>query len=452
MKKTSLIIESLIVMCVLVLLTIFLLPVQTSARPFDWYYSRFATPFAVFYNPALLGSNPGPTVGLDMRYADTMDYDARLAVTVPLSRVLKREEYIRENARKSRKYSYANSSYMSSETAISFGGLYAGDEDYDLSIGFATPIRMIQTGLSLYFMHRSDIITKEDNTKIKEDNITGTVNLSFCANVMRSGVVYFAINDINIYNLNNMLIKDQNGANDISFSLGTSGSPFSDTNRVFLPYDILFTYTPKGDMITVGILSGMLRLNLDLTYIYTSRDIIGQMAVASIGYGFVRNQYAKVSHRVFAGLGMEFINKASSSALAGGYGARSERSGETHGAFMYSLVNKTGVGTDNDLASRIYCSAVDSGRVVFGLYAGNADINSWVMKIETHGGASIKTFSGGNVIPASIIWDGLSSNGDKLEDDIVYAKLVVRGREKVVESEMVSVEIIKGRPRPKRDL
>jgi len=451
MKKTSLIIESLIVMCVLVLLTIFLLPVQTSARPFDWYYSRFATPFAIFYNPALIGSNPGPTIGLDMRYADTTDYDARLAVTVPLSRVLKREEYIRENARKSRKYSYANSSYMSSETAISFGGLYAGEEDYDLSVGFATPIRMIQTGLSLYFMHRSDIITKND-IEIKEDNITGTVNLNFCANVMRSGVVYFSINNINIFNVNNVLVKDQNGANDLSFSLGTSGSPFSDTNNVFLPYDILFTYTPKGDMVTVGILSGMLRLNLDLTYIYTSRDIIGQMAVASIGYGFVRNQYAKVSHSVFASVGMEFVNKASSSALAGGYGARSERSSETHGAFMYSFVNKTGVGTDNDLASRIYCSAVDSGHVVFGLYAGNASINSWVMKIETHGGASIKTFSGGNVIPASIIWDGLNSEGDKLEDDIVYAKLVVRGKEKVIESEMVSIEIIKGRPRPKRDL
>jgi hypothetical protein len=176
------------------------------------------------------------------------------------------------------------------------------------------------------------------------------------------------------------------------------------------------------------------------------------MAVASAGYGFVRDEHRKVSHNIFVSLGLEFVNKASSAALAGGYGIRSERSYETHGAFMYSFVNKAGVGTDRDLISSIYCSAVDSGRVVFGLYTGNADINSWVMKIETHGGDNIKTFSGGNVIPSSIIWDGLTSEGNVLEDDVVYVKLVVRGKNKVVESRMVSVEIVNGRPKPKLDL
>jgi len=166
----------------------------------------------------------------------------------------------------------------------------------------------------------------------------------------------------------------------------------------------------------------------------------------------MRNENGRISHNVFASLGLEFINRASSSALAGGYGVRSQRNDETHGAFMYSVVNKAGIGTDYDLVSRIYCSTVDSNRVVFGLYAGNANIKSWVVKIETHGGDNIKTFSGGNVIPASVIWDGLSSEGNKLEDDIVYAKLVVRGDNKVVESGQVSVEIIKGRPKPKRDL
>lgn len=441
MKKSSL-----IVMYALILLMTFLLPRQVSARPFDWYYSRFATPFAIFYNPALLGSNPGTTIGLDTRYADTTDYDARFAINIPLSRVLRREEHLRESARRNRKYNYANPSYMSSETSISLGGIYAGEEDYDLGVGFTTPIRMVQTGFSLGLMHRTSADARGN------DVVKGVVNLGLSANVMRSGIIYFAVNNINIYNFNNMLESDRKTTGDLGFSLGTSGSPFSDTNKIFLPYDILFTYTPRGDMITVGRLSGMLRLNLDLTYIYTSRDIIGQMAVASVGYGFIRNEYRNVSHSLFASLGIEFINKASSTALAGGYGARSGHSNDTHGAFMYSLVNKTGVGTDDDLVSRIYCSNVDSSRVVFGLYAGNADINSWVVKIETHGGNNIKTFSGGNVIPSSILWDGLNSEGDKLEDDVVYAKLVVRGENKVVESEMVSVEIIGGRPRPKRDL
>jgi len=439
MKKSSLITGSLITTFTLLSLTLLLSPWQTSARPFDWYYSRFATPFAVFYNPALLGSNPGPTVGLDMRYADTLDYDARLAVTVPISRVMRREEHMRESVRRNRKYGYANSSYLSSETAISFGGaVYAGDENYDLSIGATTPVRMVQTGLSLYFTRRSGSVTGSDS-------VTGVVNLGFSANVMRSGIVYFAFNNINIFNVKNMLNSD------LGFSLGTSGSPFSDTNKVFLPYDILFTYTPKGD-ITVGRLSGMLRLNLDLTYIYTSRDVTGQMAVASAGYGFVRNERGAISQSVFASLGLEFVNKASAAALAGGYGYRTGRSDETYGAFMYSSVNKTGVGSDYDLISRMYCSAVDSGRVVFGLYTGNAYVNSWVMRIETHGGESIKTFSGGNVVPASIIWDGLNSDGDRIEDDVVYAKLVIRGENKVIESETVSLEIIRGRPKPKKDL
>jgi hypothetical protein len=440
MKKSSL-----VLIYALVLLIIFLLPRQVSARPFDWYYSRFATPFAVFYNPALIGSNPGSTIGLDMRYADTVDYDARLALTIPLSRVLKREEYLREGARKNRKYNYANPSYMSSETTISLGGIYAGDEDYDINVGFATPIRMIQTGLSLCLAHRNDNVTGNDI-------INGTMNIGFSANVMRSGIVYFMVNNINIYNFNSMLTRGSDVTNDLGFSLGTSGSPFSDTTKIFLPYDILFTYTPTGDIFTIGRLAGMLRLNLDLTYVYTSRDITGQMAVASLGYGFLRNEYGKISHNVFASLGLEFVNKASSSALAGGYGARSGHSEEANGAFMYSLVNKAGVVTDEYLVSRIYCVSVDSARVIIGMSSGGAPVHSWVLKIETHGGDNIKTFSGGNVIPASIIWDGLSSEGDKPEDDVIYAKLVIRGEKRVVESEMISMEIVKGRPKPKRDL
>lgn len=435
MKKSSPVLK-----CMLILPAIFSLSPQVSARPFDWYYSRFATPFAVFYNPALLGSNPGATVGFDTRYTDSADYDARLAFTFPLSRVMKREEHQREGARRNRKYGYANPSYMSSETSISFGGIYAAGEEYNLGIGFATPVRMVQTGISLGLAYRND------TTYVNRNIAVGMVNLGFSANVMRSGIVYFAANKAN-----NIFQSGQNYVNDISFSIGTSGSPFSDTSRIFLPYDILFTYMPKGDKITVGRLTGMLRLNLDLTYIYTSRDIIGQMAVASVGYGFLRDERRRISHNVFASVGMEFVNKSSSSALAGGYGVRNERS-ETLGAFMYSLVNKTGVATDDYLVSRLQCAAVDSGRVVFGMNTGGAAVNSWVLKIETHGGTNIKTFSGGNVIPASILWDGLSSEGDKLEDDIVYAKLVVRGKEKVVESGIISVEIIGGRPRPKKDL
>ena len=435
MKRSSLTVTN-----ALVLLIVFLLSGQAFARPLDWHYSRFATPFAIFCNPALLGSNPGTTVGFDTRYADTTDYDARLAITTPLSKVLKREEHQREIAGSNRKYGYAYPSYMSSEMSISLGGIYAGGDNYNIDIGFAAPIRMVQTGVSLCLAHKN------------KDNVIGLMNLGLSANVMSSGIVYLIINNINLYNFTNMTVSGNNSSTDLGLSIGTSGSPFTDTNRVFLPYDILFTYTPKGDVITVGALSGMARLNLDLTHIYTSRDITGQTAVASIGYSFLRDEYGRVSHSVFASLGLEFVNKASSAALAGGYGVRGKRSDEVHGAFMYSVVNKTGVGNDNDLVSRIYCSSVDSGRVIFGLYTGGADINSWVLRIETHGGDNIKTFSGGNVIPASIIWDGLNSEGNKLEDDIVYVKLAVRGKNKVVESEMVSVEIVRGKPRPKKDL
>lgn len=435
MKKSSSIVKY-----ILALMTIFSLSPQISSRPFDWYYNSFAAPFALFYNPALIGNNPGPTVGIDTRYADSADYDARVAFTVPLSKVMKREERLRENILKNVKHTYTNSSYMSSETSISFGGIYTAEEDYHLGIGFTTPIRMIQTGITLGLEYRND----PDSDR----NIAvGTVNVGLSSNMIRNSIFFFTINKAN-----NILMNDQRYINDIGFSIGTSGNPFFDTGKIFLPYDVLFTYMSNGNKFAVGRLMGTLRLNLDLTDIYTSRDITGQMIMASIGYNVIRDEYRRVSHSVFASIGMKFINKASSSALAGEYNMRSGRNDETHGAFMYSLVNKTGVFTDNYLISNLQCMTVDSNRVVFGMDAGDVAINSWVLKIETHGGDNIKTFSGGNVIPASIIWDGLNSEGDKLEDDIVYAKLVVRGDRRVIESKLIGVEIIDGRPRPKKDL
>jgi len=113
---------------------------------------------------------------------------------------------------------------------------------------------------------------------------------------------------------------------------------------------------------------------------------------------------------------------------------------------------KTGANADDYLISRLECASVDGGRMVFGMNAGGGAVNSWVLKIETHGGNSIKTFSGGNVLPSSVLWDGLSSEGNELEDDIVYVKLVVRGEKKVIESKMMSVEIVNGHPIPKKDL
>jgi hypothetical protein len=324
---------------------------------------------------------------------------------------------------------------MSSRNALSMGGIYTKENDYKISAGLTTPIYLVQYGASFDVAYKSDVTV-------------ASVNLGFCANTTRKGdIVYFALN--NLITSTSGDKSDRDSTTDFGITIGSSGSPFSDQSRIFLPYDILFTYYPNGTNPNGkrnSRLEGLVRLNLDLTYLYTNRGESGQMAVSSLGYGFARRENGNVDHRFSASVGVEFINRRSSAAGAFGYGESGGR-GETQAAFMYSKVNKTGMAEDPNIASHLRCVSADSGRVVFALNTGGVSMNSWVLKIETHGGGNVKTFSGGNVIPSSIVWDGLDSEGNALEDDIVYATLVLRGERRVVESAKASVEIIGGKPR-----
>jgi hypothetical protein len=138
------------------LIILFLLLSASFGRPFDWQYNSISTPFAVFYNPALLGNNPGSTFGVDMKYVDSADYDVRGAVVIPVGRVLSHEDHVLMNDGRNRYFKYPNTSYRSSRTAVSVGGVYAGDSSYQLSAGFAAPLRFIQSGASFDLTYRGD--------------------------------------------------------------------------------------------------------------------------------------------------------------------------------------------------------------------------------------------------------------------------------------------------------
>jgi hypothetical protein len=393
-----------------------------SPRPFDWHYNRLSAPFAVFYNPSILGGNPGYTIGIDTR-SDSVGYDVRGALVIPVSRVMRREYHLRHNDG-NRFFRYANVPYRSSGSAISLGGIYAGPEDYRLSGGFVTPVYLVQTGASF------DIVYRDEHPVI-----SGT--MAFSADMlgrMDGRVFYLA--------LNNFVASERDGTNDLGISVGTAGFSPSNPRLFFTPYDLFFTgYVKNGVMDRV---EGTARFSLDLTTLYTSEEITGQLPSLSAGYGFTRLRGGEVSHRFFVNFGIVFINRSSSAAILGSYGGDREK----HAGFIYS--SHTGgerrIGSDNNLAAALSSGVTGNGDVLFTANTAGTTVRSWVLRIEDQRGGSIRTFSGGNTVPSSILWDGLTSAGATVNDEIVYAKLVLKGNNRVVESNSVSVEYRNGRP------
>jgi hypothetical protein len=181
----------------------------------------------------------------------------------------------------------------------------------------------------------------------------------------------------------------------------------------------------------------MARVNLDLAYIHTSRETFGQAVSASLGYNFIRRRNGIVDHKFFASFGAVFINRSSSSALLGSYG----ESDEKYGTFFYNYFRKgAAIASDNDIKPTVSMREADSGKVLFGLGSGGANITSWVLRIENQRGANIRTFSGGNTLPSSVLWDGLSWLGEPVKDEVVLAKLVLKGERRVAESDIIMIE------------
>jgi hypothetical protein len=384
-------------------------------RPFDWHYNRLNIPFSIFYNPSLLGNTPGFTAGIDAKHVDSANYDIRGAIVIPVSRVMEREDHLRSRGR-NRHFSYANNSYRSARSAISIGGVYMSDDDYGFSTGFVTPVGLVHSGMAFDIMYI-------------DDSPLASLHLGMTADVpriVRGSTVHVS--------LRNVLVSERNDNNNFGFSVGTSGIPFSDPRMYYLPYDLFFYFHIKDG--SVDRVEGMARVNIDLTSNLMSRNAIGQTVAGSIGYNFVRRTNGLIDHKFFASLGIVFIGRSSGTSILAGYGDGNEK----FGAATFSTFNKDGFTGDGDLFAGLGLRETDGGQFLFNLRSGGSTIRSWVLRIDDTRGGNVKTFSGGNVVPSSIIWDGLNSRGAEVEDEIVYAKLVVKGDRRVVESDVIAIE------------
>jgi hypothetical protein len=197
----------------------------------------------------------------------------------------------------------------------------------------------------------------------------------------------------------------------------------------FLPYDFFFNfYVEDGGVSKV---EGTARVNLDLTSSIMSRGENGQTAAGSLGYSFVRKSNGLIDHKFFASLGIVFVNRSSSAALLGSYNQDNEK----FGAVTFSSFQKE----SGNVFAALELRETNDGQTLFSLKSGGA-ARSWVLRIDNVRGGNIRTFSGGSIVPSSILWDGLNSQGQFVDEEIIYVKLVVRGANKVVESNTIAIE------------
>jgi len=385
-------------------------------RPFDWQYNYVSTPFAVFYNPSLIGNNAGYAFGLDARYENREDYDGRFALVIPVGSAAKRDSY-NDNGKG---YDYLTSPYIFGRNAISVGGMYTSGEDYFFSTGFTTPIYtnyLIRGGTSVDFAYNPD------------ESPTVSLNAAVSAPLVESNLVTLTVH--------NFFASDRKYENYFGLSTGAAGMLYSNPYIFLIPYDFQFSfYFDKGK---INRTEGIVRLSFDFTPILAGREKTGQTVTVSGGYGFVNYAGGGSDGKVYAALGIVFINRASSAAVWGGYGRREG----SYGAVMYNSFresNRSLFATD-DFSAVLKHNETDSGQILFTLDCRGTNVESWVLRIDGLGGRTVKTFSGGNVVPATIRWDVLDSEGNPLkQNEPVHARLVVKGRNgTVIESNRLDI-------------
>jgi hypothetical protein len=384
------------------------------SRPFDWHYNYLSTPFAIFYNPSLLGNNAGYTFGFDGRFVDDLNYDGQLSLVVPVSKVAVTEDRAIDRGGPLR---YANTSHRSSQHAVSVGGTFNSEEDYKVTAGFTAPVHYLQTGGSVDYAHKGG----EDSPKV-------SINAALSANVFER-IFYLT--------LHNLWASERYSENLFGVSVGGAAVLFSNPYAVLIPVEaIASTYFENGE---VSRLEGTARLTLDLTPILTGREKIGRTAILSGGYTYTRYADGTRDKKYFGNLGIVFMGRSSSAAAFGSRGLAEAY----YGAFIYNSFRESSASifADSKLKAGLKYSETRDGQILFHLQCSGNNTDSWVLRIDTRENENVKTFSGGNTIPATIQWDKTNSLGEPMKDQPVRAKLIVKSKkDTVVESEWVLIE------------
>jgi len=391
---------------------------QTSGRQLDLQYSHMGLPFAVFYNPLLIHDNSGVAFGADAIYADKNNHDVRTAVSIPVVNV--------DNI----------------ASAFSVGILYDSYNNYQISTGFGAYTKHFRFGSSF------DIINYDKNGKIGDvsnindindienpgdidvdidtdgdifiydyDKLGLSVNLAFGRDIMKRGVVSLIFR--------NILVDERNENNPHGLTLGFGGA----LNPNLLLNTHFTGYISKGEAKRK---EGGASLSFYIPQFILKNDVDYSMN-ASAGFDIVRNQGQKINNKFFLNVGVSFFKKPALAAAVAGV-----HKNDNYFALLYNSNKK--LHDASTLYTSLKFTESNSGKHFFHLECGGGKIVSWILSLEDGSGKVIRTFSGGNVVPQTIEWDGSNYKGESIENQAVRAKLIVRDERKTVrESETVII-------------
>jgi len=358
----------------------------SNGRQLDLQYSHVGLPFAVFYNPLLIYDDSGVSFGIDTRYTDKKNYDARAALTVPVAKI------------------------GEIENALAVGVLYDSYDNYKISTGFGTYTKYFRFGSSF------DII-RYDKIQDEDERFGLSVNLAFGTEITESKVVSLVFH--------NVLVDERNDGNLHGLTLGFGGA----LNPNVLLNTRFTGYIHQGK---VKRTEGGASLNF-YTPNFILRNNVDYSMNASTGFDITRNQGQKIKNKFFMNIGVSFFRKPALTAALIGINKN-----ESYLAFLYNSNKKE---YDGAVYSNLEFTESDDGKQFFHLRHGSGKIESWVLSLEEGGGRAVRTFSGGNVIPLTVEWDGLDYKGDLVENQAIRARLVIQDtRRNVRESETIIIK------------
>lgn len=384
------------------LLTVFFCGNLSFAGQLDLQYNHVGLPFAVFYNSSLIYDNSGVSLGVDTRYAGKNNHDVRASLTVPVAKAGGEKGYRSE---------YEDEDWFTRGLggAFSVGMLYDSYDNYQISTGFGAYTKYFQFGASFDILY-------DDKIEDENEKLGLAVNLALAKEIMEHRLVSLVFR--------NVLVDERNERNWRGLTFGFGG--------VLNPNLILNTrltgYVDRGK---AKCMEGGASLNFYIPQFILKSSVDYSMN-ASAGFDIIRPQGQKTDNKFFMNIGVSLFRKSALTAALVGV----DKS-QNYLALLYNSNKKE----DSALYLNLKFTESDSGKQFFHPECGSGKIESWILSLEDGGGRVIRTFSGGNIIPRTIEWDGLDYKEVFVKDLAIRAKLVVHDKRKnIYESETIIIK------------
>jgi hypothetical protein len=299
--------------------------VVASGRPFDWNWSYIGTPFAVFYNPALINSRDGYFLAVESKYIDETNYDARGALVVPIAEFEMFGTYGGADA-------FSTMRCQSSGLSASVGGEYVGESHYKISTGVAARHPVVQLGASF------DIANLDNKFPVLSSDIALGIYLHKdygWRSGLYGGLFAPAIMKQFSFIFHNFYVSERDSTNLFGVSAGVGGplmiGPLTLTG--FVPYELMFScYFDKASIVRW---ERTLRFNLDLSTLALIADH-GIGSVLTIGHSAINTSNGQRNSKYFVNLGIVFLRGYIPSHIVSAFGGYAG-GGEKSGAILYNL-------------------------------------------------------------------------------------------------------------------